>query len=125
MDEGSGSLMPLAQLDVCDQRFLCMEKRTARSGRGMSSMFDLPLIGSGTVCWVSEEPSSSEGGEGINDSSISESSMVDKWVRQGYGLSLYTPGHAHCCGSMSKLDVRWVPLWAEFARVDSQTPPAL
>ena len=91
--EGSGSLMPLAQLDVCAQRFLCSEKRTARSGRGISSMFDLPLMGSGSGCCVSEEdPSSSEGGEGIKGSSLSESNMVGMWVGRGCG-SIYA-GHA-------------------------------
>ena len=39
-------------------------------------------MGSGTVCCVSDEEfSSSEGGEGINGSSMSESNMVVKWVR--------------------------------------------
>lgn len=63
-------------------------------------MLDLPLIGNWTVCCVSEdEPASSEGGDGINGSSISESSMLGKWwVRIEFGL-------INCSHAVNVLDV--------------------
>lgn len=46
-------------------------------------------MGSGTVCCVSEEePSSSEGGEGMNGSSMSESNMMQKGGASGLWFEL-------------------------------------
>lgn len=81
--EGSGSRIPREQLVVCIQRPLRAENRAARSGRGVSSISALPLVGTGRG-GGDDSASESEGGDGTKDSSISEVSMVCVVVLRDY-----------------------------------------